>query len=277
MRALVVALLFTVSAFAQTSTTTTKPKTASKSATHRTSSAKTAAKTPAKASTAAAAQTPGAPKWDHPIAVFDTTMGKLSCELFPDKAPKTVANFVGLANGTKDWKNPDTGETVHGKPLYDGTVFHRVIPNFMIQGGDPMGNGMGNPGYQFEDEFSPDLNFDRSGRLAMANSGPNTNGSQFFITEVPTPWLNGRHTIFGQCDEPSVSLVTRIARVPTDPRNNLPMEPVKINHIQIYGMGEKPKAAAATPVKKSTTAAKSKTGTKAKSKAKTATPKTSPK
>jgi cyclophilin family peptidyl-prolyl cis-trans isomerase len=193
-------------------------------------------------------------------------MGKISCEMYPDKAPKTVENFIGLARGTKEWKHPFTGQVMKGKPLYDGVIFHRVIPNFMVQTGDPQGNGMGNPGYQFADEFSPDLRFDRGGRLAMANSGPNTNGSQFFITEVPTPWLNDRHTIFGQCDEPSVALVSTIARVPTDPRNNLPMDPVTIKHISILGLGEPAKPAAARG-----------TGSTAKSNGKAAPSKTKPK
>jgi peptidyl-prolyl cis-trans isomerase A (cyclophilin A) len=173
----------------------------------------------------------------HPTAVFDTTAGKLTCVLFPDQAPKTVANFIGLANGTKDWKNPMTGQTKHGVPLYTGTIFHRVIPNFMIQGGDPIGNGTGSPGYTFEDEFSPTLKFDRPGRLAMANSGPGTNGSQFFITEVPTPHLNNHHTVFGQCNAASVALVKKIARMPNDARTNRPFDPVKINSITITGTG----------------------------------------
>ncbi|MDP9268837.1 MAG: peptidylprolyl isomerase [Acidobacteriota bacterium] len=164
--------------------------------------------------------------------------------LFPDKAPKTVANFVGLAQGTKDWKNPMTGTAKHGVPLYTGTIFHRVIPNFMIQGGDPIGNGTGSPGYTFEDEFTPTLKFDRPGRLAMANSGPNTNGSQFFITEVPTPHLNMKHTIFGQCDTASVALVKKIARMPNDARTNRPFDPVKITSITITGMGAASKPAA---------------------------------
>jgi len=168
----------------------------------------------------------------EPTAVFDTTMGTLRCKLFAKEAPKTVANFIGLADGTKDWKDPATGQTKHGVALYSGTIFHRVIPGFMIQGGDPMGSGYGDPGYKFADEFVPSLTFDRPGRLAMANSGPNTNGSQFFITDVPTPHLNGRHTIFGQCDEASVELVKKIARVPKDSRDK-PITPVRINKIVI--------------------------------------------
>jgi len=168
----------------------------------------------------------------EPTAVFDTTMGTLRCKLFPKEAPKTVANFIGLADGTKDWKDPATGQTKHGVPLYSGTIFHRVIPGFMIQGGDPLGSGFGDPGYKFADEFVPSLTFDRPGRLAMANSGPNTNGSQFFITDVPTPHLNGRHTIFGQCDDASVELVKKIARVPKGPGDK-PTTPVRINKIVI--------------------------------------------
>jgi cyclophilin family peptidyl-prolyl cis-trans isomerase len=163
-------------------------------------------------------------------AVFETTLGNITCTLFPDKAPVTVANFIGLSTGTKDWKNPASGATMHNKPLYDGTIFHRVIPNFMIQGGDPLGNGTGGPGYSFKDEFS-DLTFNQPGRLAMANSGPATNGSQFFITEVPTPHLNGKHTIFGQCD--NLELVKQITRLATDPRNDRPFNPPKITHVKI--------------------------------------------
>jgi peptidyl-prolyl cis-trans isomerase A (cyclophilin A) len=168
-----------------------------------------------------------------PTAVIDTTAGTLRCTLFEKETPETVANFIGLANGTKDWKNPVSGSTKHGVPLYDGTIFHRVIPNFMIQGGDPAGNGSGDPGYKFKDEIVPTLMFDRPGRLAMANSGPGTNGSQFFITEVPTPHLNGRHTIFGQCDEASVVLEKQIARMARDPSDDKPFRPVKIKHISI--------------------------------------------
>jgi peptidyl-prolyl cis-trans isomerase A (cyclophilin A) len=168
-----------------------------------------------------------------PTAVIDTTAGTLRCTLFEKETPETVANFIGLANGTKDWKNPVSGSTKHGVPLYDGTIFHRVIPNFMIQGGDPAGNGSGDPGYKFKDEIVPTLMFDRPGRLAMANSGPGTNGSQFFITEVPTPHLNGRHTIFGQCDDASVVLEKQIARMARDPSDDKPFRPVKIKHISI--------------------------------------------
>jgi len=170
----------------------------------------------------------------EPTAVIDTTAGKLTCKLFPDKAPMGVANFIGLSNGTKDWTNPVSHSKKQGVPLYDGTIFHRVIPNFMIQGGDPKGDGTGDPGYAFKNETSPDLKFDRPGRLAYANAGPGTNGSQFFITEVPYPSLNGGYTIFGQCDDPSVALVKEIARMGRD-SNDRPYRPVKINHITIQG------------------------------------------
>jgi peptidyl-prolyl cis-trans isomerase A (cyclophilin A) len=171
-----------------------------------------------------------------PTAIIDTTAGKLTCVLFPDKAPIGVANFIGLARGTKDWTNPATGRKMHGVPLYNGTIFHRVIPDFMIQGGDPIGTGEGDPGYKFKNETSPDLQFDRPGRLAYANAGPDTNGSQFFITEVPYPSLNGGYTIFGQCDDPSVEVVKKIARMPRN-TNDRPNDPPKIVKITILHAG----------------------------------------
>jgi len=173
-----------------------------------------------------------------PTAVIDTTAGKLTCVLFPDKAPIGVANFIGLARGTKDWTNPATGRKMHGVPLYNGTIFHRVIPGFMIQGGDPMGTGVGDPGYKFKNETSPDLQFDRPGRLAYANSGPDTNGSQFFITEdvQHSSHLTGSYTIFGQCDDPSVEVVKNIARMPRN-GNDLPNNPPKIVKITILHSG----------------------------------------
>jgi cyclophilin family peptidyl-prolyl cis-trans isomerase len=203
-------------------------------------------KAPAHRASSAAAST-------DPVAVFDTTAGKLRCTLFEKQTPVTVANFIGLASGTKDWKNPVSHATKHGVPLYDGTIFHRVIPNFMIQGGDPAGNGSGDPGYTFKDEIVSELTFDRPGRLAMANSGPNTNGSQFFITETPTPHLNGRHTIFGQCDQASVALVKQIARMARDPRDDKPFRPVKVNHITIEHGGS---AHVAKPIQKKAIAGK---------------------
>lgn len=171
-----------------------------------------------------------------PTAIIDTTAGKMTCTLFPDKAPEGVKNFIGLARGTKDWTNPATGRKMHGVPLYKGTIFHRVIPDFMIQGGDPAGNGTGDPGYKFKNETSPDLTFDRPGLLAYANAGPDTNGSQFFITEVPYPSLDGHYTIFGQCDEATVELVKKVARMPRN-ANDLPDTPVKINKITILHAG----------------------------------------
>ncbi|HEY6369725.1 MAG TPA: peptidylprolyl isomerase [Candidatus Sulfotelmatobacter sp.] len=206
-----------------------------------------AAKTGAAAQSSAAAKPAGSTK---PTAIINTTAGKMTCTLFPDKAPVGVENFIGLASGTKDWKNPVSGATKHGVPLYDGTIFHRVIPDFMIQGGDPAGNGTGDPGYKFKNEVSPDLTFDKPGRLAYANAGPGTNGSQFFITEVAVPHLNGGYTIFGQCDEASVELVKQIAHMSRDPSNDKPFRPVKIIHITIGGTGTAPKPGAGTTVRK---------------------------
>jgi peptidyl-prolyl cis-trans isomerase A (cyclophilin A) len=183
------------------------------------------------------AQVHVSPQPTGPTAVFDTSMGRITCKLFSKEAPETVANFIGLADGTKDWTDPGTKEKVHGKPLYNGTSFHRVIPDFMIQGGDPLGSGMGDPGYYFKDEFDPDLNFDVPGRLAMANSGPGTNGSQFFITEAPTEHLNQKHTIFGQCDDSSVLVVKSIARVERD-GNDKPLEPVILKKVTIVPDGQ---------------------------------------
>jgi cyclophilin family peptidyl-prolyl cis-trans isomerase len=182
----------------------------------------------------------------QPTAIFETTAGNITCTLFPEQAPLTVSNFIGLATGTKAWKDPKTGKMMH-TPLYNGTIFHRVIPNFMIQGGDPIGNGTGDPGFSFKDEFSPDLTFDQPGRLAMANSGPNTNGSQFFITEVPTPHLNGKHTIFGQCQD--LDVVKKIARLATDPRTDRPFDPPKIIRVKIIDPRH-PAAKTGTPAHK---------------------------
>lgn len=171
-----------------------------------------------------------------PTAIIHTTAGDLHCTLFPKIAPIGVANFIGLADGTKDWTNPVTHAKKHGVPLYDGTIFHRVIPEFMIQGGDPAGTGSGDPGYQFKNETTSSVGFDRPGRLAYANAGPGTNGSQFFVTEVPYPSLNGGYTIFGQCDDAAVELVKKIARMPRN-GNDLPNNPVKITHIEIHKGG----------------------------------------
>jgi cyclophilin family peptidyl-prolyl cis-trans isomerase len=186
----------------------------------------------------------------QPTAIIETSVGNMTCTLFPDKAPIGVENFIGLATGTKDWKTV-RGVTKHGVPLYDGTIFHRVIPGFMIQGGDPAGDGTGDPGYKFKNEVSSDLLFDKPGRLAYANAGPNTNGSQFFITEVATPHLNGSYTIFGQCDAATVALVKEIAHMATDPSNDRPFRPVKISHIKIV-RGEAAPAAAKKPAASAT-------------------------
>lgn len=222
------------------------------------------------ASLAALAQAPVAAS-QNPTAIIKTSLGDFTCELYRNKVPAAVDNFIGLSNGTKDWTDPFTHAKKHGKPLYDGTTFHRVIPQFMVQGGDPLGSGEGDPGYAIKDEYSPDLKFDRPGILAYANSGPNTNGSQFFITEVAVPTLDpcldaagcnrgGRHvpkgygyTIFGACTP--VSLVGTISRVPRDPRDK-PYKPVKIIHISILKPGQTaPTAApaskpATTPVRR---------------------------
>lgn len=166
------------------------------------------------------------------IATLRTNLGDIRVELFGNHAPKTVRNFVGLADGTQEWKNPKTGATGSG-PLYSDVVFHRIIPGFMIQGGDPLGTGTGGPGYRFGDEFHPELQFDRPYLLAMANAGPGTNGSQFFLTVTPTSWLNFKHTIFGEVsDAPSRAVVDAIATVRTD-RNDRPLEPVVIESVTV--------------------------------------------
>jgi peptidyl-prolyl cis-trans isomerase A (cyclophilin A) len=182
-----------------------------------------------------------------PTVVFDTSMGRMTCQFFDKQAPETVANFIGLAEGAKVWTDPVSKKKMKGKRFYDGTTFHRVIPEFMIQGGDPTGTGMGDPGYMFADEFDPNLNFDVPGRLAMANSGPGTNGSQFFITEVPTTHLNQKHTIFGQCDQPSIAVVASIARVQKD-ADDKPVEPVILKKVTIVQAGQPLPPAPAAPV-----------------------------
>src|SRR6266496_3597660 len=163
-------------------------------------------------------------------ATLHTTQGTIVIRLFPDDAPRTVRNFVDLAQGTREWTDPQTGRATTGR-LYDGTIFHRVIPNFMIQGGDPLGTGVGGPGYQFGDEFHPDLAFDRPYLLAMANAGPGTNGSQFFITTVPTPHLNRMHTIFGEVVSGS-EVVDAISKVQTG-RNDRPVDDVVLESVVI--------------------------------------------
>ena len=163
-------------------------------------------------------------------ATLKTTMGDIVIQLFDDKAPKTVANFVGLATGTKEWMDPKTREKVK-KALYNGTIFHRVIPGFMIQGGDPLGNGTGGPGYRFDDEFNPDLKHSKPGILSMANAGSNTNGSQFFITHQATPQLDGRHSVFGEVIK-GQEVVVAIGNVPRDLRDR-PMKDVVLQEVII--------------------------------------------
>ncbi len=165
------------------------------------------------------------------FATINTTQGKIKIELFASQAPKTVANFIGLATGEIEWLDPKTSQKKSNTPLYNGTIFHRVIKDFMIQGGDPLGLGIGGPGYKFADEFDPNLNFDEPYILAMANSGPNTNGSQFFITVVPTPWLNQKHTIFGKVVE-GQKVVDAIANTKTGSQDK-PITDIKISKIDI--------------------------------------------
>jgi peptidyl-prolyl cis-trans isomerase A (cyclophilin A) len=163
-------------------------------------------------------------------AVLETSEGTIACRLFTDQAPNTVANFIGLAEGTKDFKDARTGQTVK-RPFYDGLSFHRVIPKFMIQGGCPLGTGTGDPGYRFADEFHRSLRHDAPGKLSMANSGPNTNGSQFFITVAPTPWLDNRHTIFGEVVE-GQDVTTKISEAPRDAQDR-PRKAVTLKHVRI--------------------------------------------
>jgi len=170
-------------------------------------------------------------------ATMQTSEGTIVLRLFPDQAPKTVGNFVELAEGTREWTNPQTRQTTRGK-LYDGTIFHRVIPDFMIQGGDPLGTGTGGPGYKFGDEFHPELSFSRPYLLAMANAGPGTNGSQFFITTVPTPWLNRKHTIFGEVVE-GADVVDRISHVKTH-AGDRPVTDVVLESVTVTGSDDPP-------------------------------------
>ena len=172
-------------------------------------------------------------------ATLQTNQGTVTVRLFPDHAPKTVRNFVDLAEGTREWTDPRTRQP--GGKLYDGTIFHRVIPDFMIQGGDPLGTGTGGPGYKFADEIHPDLTFDRPYLLAMANSGPGTNGSQFFITTVPTPWLNRKHTIFGEVIGGS-EVVDQISKVASG-RNDRPVNDVVLESVGSEREGAAPGSA----------------------------------
>jgi peptidyl-prolyl cis-trans isomerase A (cyclophilin A) len=166
------------------------------------------------------------------VATIHTNHGDIRINLFGNHAPLTVENFVGLATGGKEWTNPANGQK-STDPLYDGVIFHRIIKDFMLQGGDPLGQGVGGPGYQFNDEIHPELTFAEPYVLAMANAGPGTNGSQFFITTVPTPWLQAKHTIFGEvADDASKKVVDDIEAVPTD-RGDKPLEPVVISSIDV--------------------------------------------
>lgn len=243
LRLLVLATALSATGLAQTPQTTPPPQTPPPSSSEA---------LPDAPSTTSQAKPPVVPT--GPTAVIDTTMGRLTCKFYDTQAPATVANFIELAEGKKDWTDPTTLKKMHGQPFYSGTTFHRVIPGFMIQGGDKAGNGTGDPGYFFKDELDPSLTFDEPGRLAMANSGPNTNGSQFFITEAPVEQLNGKHTIFGQCDAHSVLLVASIARVGRN-QDDKPLTPVVINKITIVREGQPmpaepaPAPAAAAPAK----------------------------
>ncbi len=163
-------------------------------------------------------------------ALFETNKGNFKVLLFADKAPKTVDNFVQLAKGTKEFMDPKSNQPVN-KPFYDGLNFHRIIKDFMIQGGCPLGTGTGGPGYRFQDEFHPELKHNKPGLLSMANAGPNTNGSQFFITVVPTPWLDNRHTIFGEVVE-GYNIVDEISKTKVGPMDR-PVEPVILNKVTI--------------------------------------------
>jgi peptidyl-prolyl cis-trans isomerase A (cyclophilin A) len=165
------------------------------------------------------------------LAHFTTSEGNFTVRLFDTETPKTVANFVALAEGTREWTDPRTRRN-EKKPLYNGTIFHRVIDSFMIQGGDPLGNGTGGPGYKFADEFHPKLRHDKPGVLSMANSGANTNGSQFFITLVPTPWLDNKHSVFGEIVE-GMDVVQKIGSTPTSKPGDRPIKPITIEAITI--------------------------------------------
>jgi peptidyl-prolyl cis-trans isomerase A (cyclophilin A) len=164
-------------------------------------------------------------------AEFTTSEGRFLVRLYEAEVPKTVANFVGLADGTKDWTDPKTRQSVR-RPFYDGLIFHRVIDGFMIQGGDPLGSGAGGPGYTFADEFHPKLRHSRPGLLSMANAGPNTNGSQFFITLVPTPWLDSKHSVFGEVVE-GMDVIEKIGRTPTSKPGDRPLQPITIDSVKI--------------------------------------------
>jgi len=215
LRTLAVSLAFTTAAFAQTSTPASQLPDAP----------------------SAALQPKPEPVPTGPTVVFDTSMGRITCKLFDKEAPLATANFIGLAAGTKDWTDPTTQKKMHGKPMFNGTTFHRVIPGFMIQGGDPTGSGTGDPGFFVNDEIVPGLGFVPVGRLAMANSGPNTNGSQFFITIASTDFLTGHYTLFGQCDDAGVTVAQAIAAVPRN-ADDKPLTPVYLTKVTIVPVGK---------------------------------------
>ncbi len=219
-------------------------------------SGQTAATKPAAKSTTARPAAPALPPVTLPTepgkyAVFYTTMGPIVCRLYTKEAPKTVANFVGLANGTKPWKDPRTGAMKH-TPFYNGLTFHRVIPNFMIQGGDPLGTGVGGPGYEFDDEINPLFGFSQAGVLAMANAGPNTNGSQFFITVAAYPSLDGHYSIFGKVVS-GQDVADKISQTPRNDENK-PLTAVKMIRVSIRDVGATP-TKPATTIKRTTTTA----------------------
>ena len=165
------------------------------------------------------------------IAHFTTSEGNFDIQLFDEEAPKTVANFVGLAEGTKEWTDPRTGKKGSGG-YYNGTVFHRVIDGFMIQGGDPLGQGTGGPGFKFADEFHPKLKHSKAGVLSMANAGPNTNGGQFFVTLAPTPWLDNKHSVFGEVVS-GMNVVQKIGSTATSKPSDRPLKPITVQSVTI--------------------------------------------
>lgn len=237
LRSLFLMAMFTPAVFAQSTPTQSVPN---QSVPPTSTPPSAAQELPDAPSTVVHAKAP--PEPTGPTVVIDSTMGRMVCKLFDKIAPVASANFVGLAEGSKDWVDAKTQKKVHGQPFYNGVTFHRVIPSFMIQGGDRLGTGEGDAGYLFPNETDPSLTFDVAGRLAMANAGPGpggsgTNGSQFFITEVPYPDLNGGYTIFGQCDEHSVLVVASIARVDRDAQDK-PKEAVIIKKVTVVRDGQ---------------------------------------
>jgi peptidyl-prolyl cis-trans isomerase A (cyclophilin A) len=225
----------------------TSPQQSNDSATQSQQSAPAATDSlPDDPATTAHIEAPIAP--DGPTAILDTSMGRMTCGLYAKEAPIAVENFIGLATGTKEFTDPVSHKKVHGKPFYNGTTFHRVIPGFMVQSGDPTGTGMGDAGYFFNNEIDPNLTFNVAGRLAMANAGPNTNGSQFFITVGPQPSLDQNYTIFGQCDPASVLVAESITQVQRDPQDK-PVDPVYLNKVTIVQPGQPlpPAPAPSTP------------------------------